>query len=529
MPPQEVNPNPVSTPRTEQVVTPPLTTSFPNKTSMKNKILIAVCASVLFLIIAFIFVNRSGGPKPVAVNQEFTPCTDITSTSTQYLIFQLFTDINTPELGNNFPPPNQSVEDSVKEMVSKIGSTGCASNKLGFAVGPIAFDHTDAQVRERIQSSFGVSLKYDVAVALHLDDSMFWGKLNDLNSPENIEWLDWNKTLNTGRRVDWSATPTKIKPQLCINSRAVVSAVAKRAALIGEEVKKGLDSLSAAGKPELFAGVIAGWETQMGRDFDTGRSPGYCAMTNKGYSATNPPASEDQVRVDITKEFIDLWTSELAKAGVPSNRIYSHIAVAPQISDAAADSNRSQLQKINFTPPSVAFGPKHYAGFSTYPGTAYAEQIKAERAKNGNPPWISAEGTSLDPALAEVSGVSEPMEPYLAILYGDGAVMVNIFGWGVGPQNNAFRKAAESAESIQAYQKFLSGTALSNISTGPVVMALPDKVRKIQEMLPVWIPNNKSQQPALESLMGKLDGYLKSGKLKDADRIADEILTKIGQ
>ena len=45
------------------------------------------------------------------------------------------------------------------------------------------------------------------------DDSMFWRGMDALNAPENLEWLDWNRTPSTGRRLDWSSKPTRIAPQ----------------------------------------------------------------------------------------------------------------------------------------------------------------------------------------------------------------------------------------------------------------------------------------------------------------------------
>ncbi len=524
MPPQNPNSfNPI-----------PLVTAVPSVPLWKRKIVLIPGAIFALLLALFIFIQANddtAAPLPVVASSNAVADTTVeTSTTTQYLVFQLFTDVKlSSELGNNFPPLEATVKSTVEDIVRAAGTVGTAKNKLGFVVGPISFDQTDAQVRSRISESFTIALANNVAVGFHIDDSMFWGRLSKFNSIENIEWLDWNKTPNTGRRVDWSATPTKIKPQLCINSPAVVAEIKQRAALIGEEVKRGMATLQAAGKPELFAGVIAGWETQIGKDFETGKSLGYCALTNKGYSAARPPADIDQARVDITKEFIDLWTASLASAGVPDTKIFSHIAVMPQITDAAEAKTRTHLESINFTPTSVAFGPHHYPGFSTYPGTGHREQIKAERAKNGNPPWISGEGTSLDPALAELGDAGEPMEPYLASFFNDGAVMVNVFGWGMGPKDNAFRRAAENESAIAAYKKFLSGAVLSEVVSGTGKLSLPERVQKIQSILPEWLPKHEDKKSIVVSLMSQLDASLTSGDVKTADSIADEVLGIIGE
>ncbi len=498
-----------------------------------KKIILIVLVILLLGGGGFFMKNRApdSGPKAPPV-MSYTACTDTATTTgpAQYLMFQLFTDITTKELNNNFPPPEGGLSEQVQGIANDVGSIGCKSRKLGFVVGPIAFDHSDEEVRALIQDSFAVALANNVAVGFHIDDSMFWGRLSELNTTENIEWLDWNKTPNTGRRVDWSADPTKVQPQLCINSPAVTAEIKKRAALIGKEVMRGVTSLEAAGKPELFAGVIAGWETQIGKDFETGKSVGYCALTNKGYSAAKPPRDLDQARVDISEEFINLWTSSIAAAGVPEKKIFSHIAVMPQITSEAELQKLTHFESINFTPTSIAFGPHHYPGFSTYPGTEHREQIKAERAKNGNPPWISGEGTALDPALAALGDIGEPMEPYLASFYNDGAVMVNVFGWGVGPRDNAFRLAAENESAIKAYQKFLSGAVLSEVVPEGAKMSLPDRMHKIQELMPTWMEEHSLfQRLGVIARMLKISLYLKLGYLKGVDSTADAMLEILTQ
>jgi len=113
-----------------------------------------------------------------------------------------------------------------------------ANRKLGQSVAQRAIVdevHKMSAYEIGFENAFDIALKTEVAIGFHIDDSMFWGRLKELNTPDNVEWLDWNRTPNTGRRLDWSAKPTKVMPQLCFNSKAVKEAVTKRAALIGEE------------------------------------------------------------------------------------------------------------------------------------------------------------------------------------------------------------------------------------------------------------------------------------------------------
>jgi hypothetical protein len=506
-------------PPTEPLQSAPV--EFAPQPQGKKKIIFIAGMVAVILVLALLFVVTRSSPQTSVVTQYATSTGQV-----QYLAFQLFTDVDSNLQKQNYPPIQTEVKDTVDGIVKAIGTVGDANHKLGFIVGPIAFDLPDDRVRERIHDAFAVALEDNVAVGFHIDDSMFWGRLTQLNTVQNIEWLDWNKTPNTGRRLDWSATPTKIMPQLCVNSPAVVAAVKERAALIGEEIERGLASLRAAGKEELFIGVGAGWETMIGDDADTGKHMGYCALTNKGYSAAHPPADIDQAIVDVTKDFIDLWATSLAEAGVPDNKIYSHIALMPQI-NADSKNQHSYLQSIHFTPPSIAYGAHRYAGFSTYPGTAQPEQIAAEEAKHGNQPWASMEGTALDPAQAGAGTSGDSMEMYLGNLFNHGAVLVDVFGWGVGPADNPFRQTAEKPSAIAAYRKFLSGEKLAEgtMTSG----GLPDKVHKIQSLAPAWAQSHASQQSNLAALSKQLDSYIQAGDMANANATADAILKMIGQ
>ena len=316
-----------------------------------------------------------------------------TPETTRYLAFQIFTGgFDSAEMRQSLPQSPDSLQKTVEDIRDRVYVTAAPGRRLGFISGPLSFDNTDEQVRKLIAASFDLALQTDLAVGFHIDDSMFWGRLKSLNLPGNVEWVDWSGTPGTGRRLDWSSKPLKIMPQLCLNSRGVIEEVKKRAALIGDEVEKGFKKLHDAGKDDLFIGVIAGWETQIGKDFDTGKPLGYCALTNKGFSATHPPGDFERARSEIVREFVAFWAQSLVKAGIPKEKIYSHIAfmseslfrlarrVSPDQMPAA------YLEVINATPPAVAFSPFNHPGFSTYPQPGHLEQLQDELARQGNPP-----------------------------------------------------------------------------------------------------------------------------------------------
>ena len=243
----------------------------------------------------------------------------------RYLAFQFFTAPGGAHIPNWDVQP-KDVRTKISELKDLIGVTGTDNRHLGFILGPLSFDNTNEEIRELIASGFDTALKTGVAVGFHIDNSMFWGRLKELNTPENIEWLDWSGAPSAGRGLKWDPPNImKIVPPLCLNSRRVQNAVRVRATLIGKEIAKGVAELREAGEEDLFIGVIAGWETQVGRDFDTGKTVGYCALTNAGYSEKNPPRDINAARSQIVRAFIDVWAQALTEAGVPPGKVYSHL------------------------------------------------------------------------------------------------------------------------------------------------------------------------------------------------------------
>ena len=215
---------------------------------------------------------------------------------TQYLMFQLFTagagfttEADTHVI-SQLPDPT-FLDTEAKKILDFVGERGDDQHRLGIVVGPLALDYTDAQLRTLIERTFAIASKYKIAVGFHIDDSKFWMNRRDLwSNPANVEWLDWQGTPNTGQYLNWGGGPWKLAPQACFNSPAIV-AEARRVAggVIGRAIAEQFAKLRRDGDEALFAGVIVGWETAIGRDLETRRDLGYCALTNLGFSAGAPP------------------------------------------------------------------------------------------------------------------------------------------------------------------------------------------------------------------------------------------------
>lgn len=480
------------------------------------------CVPMIMLCLAF-----------VAASLRFSSAAEPQVPETRYLVFQLMTVNGAPfpmafaEEGPGTPSKAQ-MQAFVRDLVTAIGTTGDARQKLGFSPTHFPFDMSDDDARRVIRDSFAVARDNDVAVVFHLDDAMYWGKRKDLiSNSENIETSDWKQTVSSGRRVDWGPKPSKFVPQMCFNSPAIQAAVKARAALIGVEVKKEFDALKASGQEHLFAGVIAGSESQLGRDFDTDRPLGYRALKNRGFSETNPPKDLDLERAQVVKEFMELWGHSLHAAGVPKEKIFCHIAFTDQGLRKATE-KESYAERVHFALPEVAFSSAYRPGFSTYPEGETFKEAYAVLAKHGSPGWISAEGTNVSPT--SMPGEAN-METYLGRVFNHGGVMTNIFSWGIGGEghrDNFFRKATENPEALAAYAKFLRGGKLiEKAGTGFSSANLQAKMQRIQTELPAWVSGKPERQKQAMALHQKLQPLLKDKKWQEVDKVADEILSLI--
>jgi hypothetical protein len=480
---------------------------------------------------------RSASPPQGAIGQGPTA-------PAAHLSFQIFTDTypklwDAPNVFSGVQPQHmnfavsskQQIAATVRDIVAKIGTTGSSSHKLGFIVGPIALEYTDDQIRNLIRSGFEIAQEEQVAVGFHIDDSMFWYRRRDLwEDNRNVEWLDWSGTPNTGRRLNWSMAGRRLAPQMCYNARHIISEVTRVAKdVIGTEIRIGIAELQRAGRADLFAGVIVGWETQLGKDFATNRTLGFCGLWNKGYSQARPPVDIDAEREEIVQEFIELWSSALASAGIDTRRLYSHTAFVSPTEHAAIVANDparkgSFSEMNNFAPPRVAFGRGHNPGFSTYPAPGIYDELYDElRQRPDRGGWASAEGTNV--RIGMNSG-EETMEIYLARHFNHGATLVNLFGWGVGDQTNPFRRATESAGSIAAYRKFLAGQPLVEAPV-PSDYGLPAKVRRVEQQLLPWL-NAGGDAKAAGPLIEEMWRLIRANRPSDAEEVVDRLLELIG-
>lgn len=400
----------------------------------------------------------------------------------QYLIFQIFT-YNPSSNGQKQPLDGVAIRNQVNQILAAVDNNrgNGVTRQIGFAIGPLSLDHTDEELRAFIRASFTIADEKDVAVVFHIDESMFWINRPDLwTDPGNVEWSDWNGTVLPHRYVSWA--PVRLAPQMCYNSPGIKQEIQRIARdVIGDEIRKGIDLLQSKNKEKLFAGVIGGWETHLAdhRYIDTSDQVanqlgihrvriGYHALTNLGYSMTNPPVDFDGVLERVVHDYADFWAMKLGEAGIPANRIYTHIAFPA----FPPDQQQMMMQQLSIhvsfpanilgfthTTPGTAFNEHARPGFSTYPigfkvnnVDGRLAKILQELPKHRNSPWASVEGTNVQGEGAATVTSHISWDEYLFGMFDHGASLVNIFAWS---DPSGYGAATRSPEAIEAYKKFL--------------------------------------------------------------------------
>jgi hypothetical protein len=383
----------------------------------------------------------------------------------QYLLFQIF--LGTPQPSSGIFRRGASKEDMlriVRHISETVRPTRSDPNRiLGFTVGPVAMDEGEDGTRSAIRDAFEVALQTDTAVAVHLDDYMFWARarLPDDRLVRAIagttEWKDWSGTPVEPLAVGWLSN-VKLAPQMCYESPEVKDFVTYWTRdVIGKEVKEQFDRLVQAGKVKLFAGIIAGWESNL--------AYGYCSLSRLGYSAQNSPADFDHEREQVLQRHIERWAKGISDAGIPRDLIFTHLGPIPKrdYDKLTATLPRSRIREIPqstaFRAFWTAFNSYSSPGFSAYPDDGrFADIYEAVRAY-GRGTWAMAEGTNVVLG-APPTRSSLAWETYLARSFNHGAGLVNLFGGFQGAGAGEFGRSTESGEAIAAYRTFLRGDHL---------------------------------------------------------------------
>jgi hypothetical protein len=416
-------------------------------------------------------------------------------------------------------------------------NVGGHSRILGYGVVMSAFDD-EKQLPTRIHEAFNMARVHDLAVMLSFDFHTQWRSRTDLwnwfdpNLPGykaanrmNVEWFGWDGPPAKTRYLNWGVVE-RIAPPPCLTSATYRSEVRRLVQdVIAPPLNEELAGLEREGKGCLFAGVLVGsepgiddWSNPdpqtaklMAEDHVPRGRLGYRALLDRGYSQQKPAADLQKALTEVVQETVGFWCRQLAEAGVPQKRLYTH--VAPQMPESSS-------------PASVAFNAWSRPGWTTYPVGLLAADFGAlygELHKRDDPSWGGVE------ANAGMASGAVDWETYLGWHYNHGATLVAINTGATGQElPELLEKSAFGQEALAAYRKFLAGDPLGEKpATDTPQLRVQRKMVAVQAGFKAWQAAGRDPAPIGSYVEERLEPLLRAGKLSEAEAVLDEALRRL--
>ena len=435
------------------------------------------------------------------------------------------------------------IDERVGRLNERIKSVGNNDVKLGFSF-LIPVWMIDAVYPGRIaavvRDAFRVAKARNIAVHFSIETHYLWETRRDLwQDKSNIEWIDWDGTPAPNRYLDWGS-PMKLAPHMCYNCPKIRAEVSRLVSeVVGPAIRAGL-----ADVPEgLFAGVTVGSEPSlddytnvdrinprlaklMEREGAAKTRLGFNALTRAGYSKRNPPKDFPEALAKINQEFIALWAKSFVEAGIPKNRLYTHVAAA---------AHATPMERFLNAPIWVAFNDYSRPGFTTYPDGALENNfdiLYRELERHGNPPWG---GTESNPTAGNRL---VPMREYLARHFDHGATIVVMNSGATSAELTAqLTKAMWSEAAVAAYREALGTQAPAsapvvkpaetrNSPATDIEARIERKIRNVHSMLERLAQQGGDPTPYRRE-MREVETLLRSGRPTDAERQLDDILARL--
>jgi hypothetical protein len=242
---------------------------------------------------------------------------------------------------------------------------------------------------------------------------------------------------------------------------------------------------------------------------------GYRALLDRGFSADKPPDDLRMALAKIVQETIAFWCEQFVVAGIPSEKLYPHVAAPAPI-------------EVMNAPIWTAFNKSSRPGWTTYPvellGASF-KPIYAELEKHGSPAWAGVE------ANAGIPGSVVDWETYLAWHYNHGCVLVGVNMGATGEDlPKRLRDSAFGKEAIAAYHKFLTGQPLveKSLSTETPQLRIQAKMRRVRAGIERWHKSGKDPR-AVGKLMEGARPLADAGKLDELEKLVDRALEMLGE
>jgi hypothetical protein len=428
------------------------------------------------------------------------------------------------------------------ELAERVGRKGDGKTRLlGFGLPNPTYE-IEGQLPSRIRSAFAAAREHDMAVMLHFDFHLAWKNRPDLwnwfdpnkpgfnpNNKFNVEWHGWDGPPNKVRYINHGVLE-RLPPNMCFTSKQMRAEITRIVSMvIGPVLREEIAKLEAEGKPTLFAGVLVGLEpaiddyskpnheaAKLIKEDGVPATPlGYRALLDRGFSAEHPPAEFRKALANIVQETIAFWCQQFVEAGIPSEKLYPHVA-APAPSE------------VMNAPIWTAFNKYSRPGWTTYPVEVLHESFKPiyeELEKRGNPAWAGVE------ANARIPGSVVDWETYLAWHYNHGCVLVAVNMGATGEDlPRRLWDSAFSKEAIAAYQKFLTGQPLVEkpLSKDNPQLRIQAKMKRVRAGIERWHKSGKDPR-AVGKLMEVAQPLANAGKLDELEKLVDQALEMLGE
>lgn len=353
--------------------------------------------------------------------------------------------------------------------------------------GPMLLTQSVEEMKYQVNKAFDIAEKYNVPVYFKLDDvTNYTTEFGNGSNPkyyENPEWCEWISFPKDNEK--WGGQSNGRLPYFWFNWGAWMHAEAFPCFqsqgfrdFITNQIKNGvLDPLNKRyqklcdeGREYLFAGLTVGWETHI-PDYSINNAVlnvnseklpfnilkgdqmkiweaseyGYNSLNILGYTEYNRDAL-----FQVIHDYIEMNAKTVYESGIPKHKIFTHTV--------GFMSYYTDLQ-TTFAPPIwTAVNEYSTPGFTLNPITCkYNLNVLISEIKNadkGQNHFACAEGYSRG-----IDGSFIQADNYFDSMFGNGAALVAVFGWGREPSTSKYAVShSKNSPFVMAAKKWLEMT-----------------------------------------------------------------------
>ena len=469
-----------------------------------------------------------------------------------YLVFQMGTE-------------NKDYESVLPELKAEFGAKPPGGSRyVGFGVAFMTLKTPAEELRQQVTRALDSAEETGLPVVIKLDDTNFNPEYKD---PSMVEWTAFPKPgetqgplaehywLNWGSWMALPPTPNFESPAF----RHYVETQLKEGVL--PPLLERLARWKKENRSYLFAGVCVGWETgipdyrplrnapvmphdqqrniTMTED-ERGAQFGYASLYARGWTqqkvqalATQKGERVEDATTDllfqVIHDYTAFWAKTVHDAGIPKERIYTHGEAWESVpadklpGDWMRKSSRVPPMWVNVNDYSR---PGYTVGAGQFDSAKLVELLKAARATDG---WGGVE--------AYVRGVESEAAfgGYLRQLYGDGARLVDIFGWTAPGSPYDPKHAPGALHDIHTWldgkelpQESAQTTQQQEPNSGGMPQSLKEKMHRLEALVGKLQEAGVDPQP-VGDIMQDFRPLVEQQKFSEAEALVDRALKRAGE